>query len=76
LTASGVTGDGSVVLVRCSYVAITGEGILPSPVLTAVRGLSQGTLGWGQANLATFDAGAWSVTLLAEAYGATPATFQ
>ena len=76
LTASGVTGDGSVVLVRCSYVAITGEGILPSPVLAAVRGLSQGTLGWGQASLATFDAGAWSVTLLAEAYGSIPATFQ
>jgi len=76
LTASGVTSDQSLVLVRCSYVGITGEGILPSPVLVAVRGLSQGTLGWGQANTATFDAGPWSVTLLAGAYGSTPATFQ
>ena len=76
LTASGVAGDGSVVVARCSYVGITDEGILPSPVLMAVRGLSQGALGWGQANTATFDAGAWSITLLAGAYGSAPATFQ
>jgi hypothetical protein len=76
LTASGVTSDGSVVVARCTYVAITGEGILPSAVLTPVRGLSQGTLGWGQTHVATFDAGSWSVTLLAEASGATPATFE
>jgi hypothetical protein len=76
LTASGVTSDGSVVVARCTYVAITGEGILPSAVLTPVRGLSQGTLGWGQANVATFDAGSWSMTLLAEASGTTPATFE
>jgi hypothetical protein len=76
LTASGVAPDGSLVVVRCSYVGITDEGILPSPVLAAVRGLSQGTLGWGQANTATVDAGLWSVTLLAGAYGSTPATFE
>jgi len=76
LTATGTTSDGALVVARCSYVAITGEGILPSAVLAPLHGLSQGTLGWGQTNVATFDAGAWSVTLLAEAYGSTPATFQ
>jgi len=76
LTATGMASDGSLTLARCSYVAITGEGILPSAVLLPLRGLSQGTLGWGQANLATLDAGSWSVTLLAEAYGSTPATFE
>jgi hypothetical protein len=76
LTATGVASDGGVVVARCTYVAITGEGMLPSPVLIRLRGLSQGTLGWGQANVATFDAGAWSVTLLAGAYGTTPAMFE
>jgi hypothetical protein len=76
LTASGTTSDGDVVLARCTYVAITQEGILPSAVLVPLRGLSQGTLGWGQANAASLDAGAWSVTLLAGAYGSTPATFE
>lgn len=76
LTASGVTADQGFVLARCSYVAITGEGILPSTVLGAVQGLSQGEIGWGQANEALFDAGAWSVTLLAGTYGSVPATFQ
>jgi hypothetical protein len=76
LTATGVATDGSLVVARCTYVAITGEGILPSAVLGPLHGLAQGTLGWGQANLATFDAGPWSVTLLAEAYGSTPATFE
>jgi hypothetical protein len=76
LMASGVAGDDSLVVARCAYVAITQEGILPSAVLAPLRGLAQGTLGWGQTNVATFDAGAWSVTLLAESYGSTPATFE
>jgi hypothetical protein len=76
LTASGETADGSLVVARCSYVAITDEGVIPTQVLTAVKGLAQGTLGWAQANTATFDAGAWSITLLAGSYGSAPATFQ
>jgi hypothetical protein len=76
LTASGVAADGSFVLLQCTYDAIGGEGVLPSPLLAAVRGVSQGTLGWGQANATMFDAGPWSITLLAGAYGSTPATFE
>ncbi|HEY3819563.1 MAG TPA: hypothetical protein VGL81_20480 [Polyangiaceae bacterium] len=76
LSASGAATDGSLVVARCSYVAITDEGILPSAVLMPLHGLTEGAVGWGQANAATVDAGAWSVTLLAGAYGSTPATFE
>ncbi len=61
---------------QCTFDAIGGEGVLPSPLLAAVRGVSQGTLGWGQANATMFDAGPWSITLLAGSYGSTPATFE
>jgi hypothetical protein len=76
LTAAGEAADGSLVVARCSYVAITAEGVIPTQVLASLKGLSQGALDWGQANTATFDAGAWSITLLAGSYGSTPATFQ
>ncbi len=76
LTASGQTADGSLVVARCSYVAITDEGTLPAQVLGSLKGLSQGTVGWGQANIATIDAGAWEIGVFAGAYASTPASFQ